>query len=122
MLSAVNPDIETCLAGRDDAVLVVRIPGDLTHDRATPVRIAVERGLPNRDGAAVVLDMSRVRLVTSLGVAALLQIQEFCADRRAPLRLVGLSERLVSFLGMLGLTTKFASCATLDDALAQLEM
>lgn len=119
MLSGVS-DVETSLAGRDEAVLVVLIPGDLTHDRAAPVRMAVERELPNQDGAAVVLDMSRVRLVTSLGVAALLQIEEFCADRMAPLRLVGLSERLVSFLGMLGLKTKFASCTSVDDALAEL--
>lgn len=101
-------------------MLVVRIPGDLTHERAGSLRGAVERNLPNQEGAAVVIDMSEVLLVTSLGVAALLQIQEFCLDRRAPLRLVGLSERLVRFLGMLGLGTKFECGGTVEDAVAEL--
>ena len=108
------------LDGPDGAVLVVRLPERLTHDTSSEVRLAVERGLPNRDGAGLVLDMGDVSLVTSLGVATLLQIQEFCRDRGAPMRVAGLSLRLGNFFEMLGLEDKFDLSDTVDEALVLL--
>jgi anti-anti-sigma factor len=99
---------------------VVRLPERLTHDTSIGVRLAIERSLPNRDGAALVLDMADVSLVTSLGVATLLQIQEFCRDRGAPMRVAGLSVHLRSFFEMLGLEDKFELADNVDEAVVAL--
>lgn len=113
-------DLDIRLEGRDGAVLVVRLPERLTHDTSSSVRMAVERSLPNRDGAGLVLDMSDVALLTSLGVATLLQIQEFCRDRGAPMRVAGLSTRLLAFFEMLGLEDNFELAAGVEEAVAEL--
>lgn len=114
-------DILTRLDGRDQGVLIVRLPERLTHDNAGSVRLAVERGLPNRDGAGLVLDMGDVSLITSLGVATLLQIQEFCRDRGTPMRVAGLTPRLRSFFEMLGLEDNFDLSESVEDAVAVME-
>lgn len=120
MDAGVVTDVDVRLDGRDEGVLIVRLPERMTHDTSATVRQVVERSLPNRDGAAVVLDMGDVALVTSLGVATLLQIQEFCRDRGAPMRVAGLSAQLRRFFEMLGLEDKFELSETVEDAVVAL--
>lgn len=100
-------DIHHQLAGPDGAALVVRVPRELSHDSAEPLRSTVMRHLPNREGAGLVLDMADVGLISSIGIAALLQVQEFCRDRRAPCILASLPARQIAFLRMLKLDRKF---------------
>lgn len=113
-------DMPHRLGGQDGEVLIVDIPGELTHKSADDLRQTVARRLPNRDGAGVVIDMSGVQLITSIGIAALLQVQEICRDRDARMLLAGLSDRLRAFLKMLKLDRRFESAGSVDDALAAL--
>lgn len=105
--------------GPDGSVLVVHLPPDLNHETVEPLRALVARYLPNRDGAGVVLDLGQVRLITSIGVAALLQIDEFCRDRGASLVLAAASSVQQGFLRMLKLERKFIQAATVEDAIRQ---
>jgi anti-anti-sigma factor len=104
------------LAGRDGECLVVVCPPELTHDSGEQVLRAVKRHLPNRDHAACVLDMTHVGLISSIGITALLQIEEHCADRGATLRLAGLPERQRQFLRMLKLDSRFVFVASVEEA------
>lgn len=118
--SAALFEISHNLAGPDESVLLVQVPRELNHESAEPLRAAVMRGLPNRDGAGVVLDMEAVGMVSSIGIAALLQIQEFCRDRRAGLVLARVPQRQLAFLKMLKLDRKFAIEPSTDAALTRL--
>lgn len=106
------------LAGPLNQVLVVRAPEALDHAIAEPLRRVVVDALPDCDDAAVVLDLTRVELITSIGIAALLEIREFCTDRSARLVLAGLREEPRSMLRLLRLEAKFAYAAHVDDAVA----
>jgi anti-anti-sigma factor len=106
------------LAGPDDLVLVVTSPRELGHEAADALRDCVVRNLPNRDGAGAVLDMQNVSMISSIGIAALLQIAEACKDRQARLFLAALSDRQLAFLKMLRLDRKFTFAPSLDDAIA----
>lgn len=112
-------EMEFELSGHDGEVLVVRLPRDLTHESAESLRQTVARRLPNREDAGVVLAMAAVELISSIGIAALLQVRELCEDRRAPLILAAMPDRQVGFLRMLKLDRKFAFAPTVDDAVAQ---
>ncbi|MBL8745701.1 MAG: STAS domain-containing protein [Phycisphaerae bacterium] len=109
------------LAGRDESILVVAVPRELNHESAEPLRAAVMRSLPNRDGAGVILDMTEVGLVSSIGIAALLQVQEFCRDRGAGLVLASVPQRQQAFLKMLKLDRKFACEAAVETAISRLQ-
>lgn len=104
------------LAGRDGETLVVACPPELIHDSGEQVRRVVARHLPNRDDARCVLDMSRVGLISSIGITALLMIHELCADRNVPLVLAALPERQRQFLRMLKLEDKFVFAPSIDAA------
>lgn len=108
------------LSGRDQAILIVEAPPELHHDCAEPLRATVTRHLPNRDDAALILDMSSVVLVSSIGVATLLQIHEFCHDRGAALIIAGAPTRHVNFLRMLKLDRKFEFADSVEDAMDRL--
>lgn len=105
-------------AGRDGEVLVVVCPSEVTHDSGERLLRAVQRHLPNRDHAVCVLDMAGVGLISSIGITALLQIDEVCSDRGARLVLAALPDRLRQFLKMLKLDSKFAFSSSVEDASA----
>jgi anti-anti-sigma factor len=113
-------EISHKLGGPDQSLVLVRVPRELNHESAEPLRSAVMRALPNRDGAGVILDMEEVAMVSSIGVAALLQVQEFCRDRQAGLVLACVPQRQMAFLKMLKLDRKFAIESTMDAAVARL--
>ena len=103
--------------GPDGRVLVVKPPKNLTHETAEAVRTCVEARLPARDDAALVLDMSDVRLISSIGIAALLQIDEHCRVAGAPFLLASLSDHQIELLEMLRLDHKFPRHPTVEEAL-----
>ena len=63
-------------------------------------------------------EICAVSMISSIGIAALLQIAETCKDRQARLILAALSDRQLGFLKMLRLDRKFTAIANLDDAIA----
>lgn len=103
-------EILTNLAGEAGAILVVRLPADLNHVSADMVRACVEARLPEHDEAGLVLDASSVELITSVGVAALLQVQDFADRRGVRLCMTGLREEPQRFLVMLRLEDRFPAC------------
>lgn len=107
-------DISYSLTGPEEQVLLVVAPRELGHEVADALRDAVVRHLPNRDGAGVVLDMQSVAMISSIGIAALLQIAEACKDRQAKLVLAALSDRQLGFLKMLRLDRKFSTSPSVD--------
>lgn len=109
-------DIRFQLGGRDGEVLIVTVPRDLGHEAADPLRETVVRHLPNRDGVGVVLDMSHVAMISSIGIASLLQIAEACKDRKATLILAAVPDRQLAFFKMLRLDRKFPFAPTIDEA------
>ncbi len=113
----VHDAIETNLAGEAGAVLVVRLPPDLNHLTADKVRACVEARLPEHDEAGVVLDASSLTLITSIGVAALLQVQEFTRNRGVRLCLAGLTGEAMHFLEMLRLEDRFERCQDVESGL-----
>jgi len=114
-------DIHHTLGGRDGAVLLVRVPAHISHETAEPLVDMVRSHLPNREGACCVLDLAEVVLISSIGVAALLQIREHCADRAAPLVLAAVPGTQMAFMRMLKIERKFEYAPTTDDAVVQLE-
>lgn len=108
------------LAGPDDSILVVYLPLALNHETADPLREDVRALLPNRDDAGLVLDCSGVSLITSIGIAALLQIEEHCRDRRAPMILAALTPPIQRMLEILKLGSKFRTNPSVEDAVATL--
>ncbi len=99
---------------------MVRAPRGLDHESAEALRDCVAFRLPNRDGAGVALDMADVEMISSIGVAALLQVVEHCRDRGAGVILAALPERQRDFLAMLRIDAKFSFCATVEEAVARL--
>lgn len=95
------------MAGEAGAVLVVALPQDLNHITSDMVRSCVEARLPEHDEAGVVLDASLLSLITSIGVAALLQIEELTRLRKVPLCITGLQGEGLKFLRMLCLDDRF---------------
>jgi anti-anti-sigma factor len=113
-------DVAASLTGPDDAILLVRVPRLLTHESVEPLRDVVAQRLPNRDGAGVVLDMGEVELISSIGIAALLQVFEHCRDRKAQVLIAALPQRQRDFLRMLKIDTKFRFEPTVDAAVLAL--
>ena len=103
----VYEEIVSHLAGASGVVLVVSVPADVNHITADKLRASVEARLPHHDEAGVVLEMSSVSLITSVGVASLLQIQDICHERGVRCCLAGLSGEALHFLEMLRLEDKF---------------
>lgn len=111
-------ELGTQLGGRDETVLIVRAPRELGHEAADELRLTVARHLPNRDGAGVVLDMADVVLISSIGIAALLQTQELCEDREAAMVIANMPAEQMGLLEMLRLDRKFTMFDSVEDACA----
>ncbi|HYE02536.1 MAG TPA: STAS domain-containing protein [Phycisphaerales bacterium] len=109
------------LRGQARTVLVVVLPAKLVDETAEPVREAVRTGLPNADGAGVVLDCAAVGLINSLGITCLLQVQDHCRKRGAPLVLAGVPDGIVAFLSRLKLDARFPRAASVDEAVVRID-
>lgn len=114
-------DVSTQLIGEDRQILVVRLPQAVNHLTAEDIRSAVERELPKRDDAGLVLDASEVSLITSVGIAMLLQLQEHCDDRDTGMLLVSLVPPVLRMLELLRLDARFRTASDLEEAVRSLE-
>lgn len=102
-------------------MLVLSLPASVNHQSAEPLRAAVRRLLPNRDDAALIFDCRDVTLITSIGIAALLQIQERCDDLGAPMILAGVTAPIRRMLSLLRLDGKFRIEGDVADSIAALD-
>ena len=108
------------LLGFDRQILVITLPRAVNHQTANPLLAAARTLLPNRDDAALILDCREVSLITSIGIAALLQIQERCSDVRAGMALAGVTPPIRRMLSMLRLDAKFRIEGSVDEAIQAL--
>jgi len=106
--------------GPNARALVLTVPAVLNHQNADALREHAERWLPNLDAAAAILDFASVTLISTIGIAALLQIEEFCRQRDAAFALAALPPRQRSLLTMLSLGDRFRVFTTVEDALTAL--
>ncbi len=111
-------DFQTKLAGQAEAILVIALPRALNHETADGLRGCVEAYLPHHDEAGLVLDASGVEMISSIGVAVLLQAQDIASQRGAPMCIASLSEAQCSFLRMLSLGDRFPNQESVDEAIA----
>lgn len=114
-------DVTSNLAGSDNQILIIRLPSAVNHLTAEPIRAAVERLLPPRDDAGLVLDASDVSLITSVGIAMLLQLQELCDDRAQRMLLASLAPPVVRMLELLRLDARFQTATDAEHAVRDLE-
>ncbi|MEM1167317.1 MAG: STAS domain-containing protein [Planctomycetota bacterium] len=108
-------------AGEDGRVLVVEAPELLDHHTADHLRAQIIATVPDRDSAAVIIDMSGCRGLTSIGVTALLQTQEFCRDQSAACWLIGVTREVERVFAVLRLSHRFPAAEDQESALAQIE-
>ncbi|GAB4544968.1 MAG: hypothetical protein Tsb0013_02470 [Phycisphaerales bacterium] len=113
-----HDEIPSSLTGACGAILVVRIPPDLNHLTADKLRACVEARLPEHSEAGVVLDASSVVLITSVGIASLLQVQEFARARGVGMCIAGLKGEALRFLEMLRLEHTFPLFDDEEDGVA----
>lgn len=99
---------------------MVTMPPALDHDSAGVLLDTIHAHLPNRDDAALVLDMAEIEMISSIGIAALLQVRELCLDRGTGLRLASVPDRQLEFLKLLRLDRSFEVTPSVADAIAQL--
>lgn len=64
----------------------------------------------------IVLDMSNVSFIDSLGLELLLWVRQYCRQNKAQLRLAGLDENIEKILEITGLQTDFDRHAELAEA------
>jgi anti-sigma B factor antagonist len=100
------------------AAVVVRVQGDvdmMTKDRLDERLRAVEAAV--EPPAAVVLDLSGVRFLASMGLALLIDHHERCERRGTPLRVVVTNNQVRRPIELTGLNQVLAIVESVDAAL-----
>lgn len=113
--------IHSRIVGLSSTILVVHLPAQLVDETASLVRETVTSRLPNADGAGLILDLSEVELINSIGITCLLQAQDHCRRQGAQLFIAALSPSILTFLTQLKLAKRFPTVATVEEAVAQLD-
>lgn len=108
------------IVGIDHSILVLRLPGSVTDEWCGQIQQEVQGRLPRVDNAGLILDFEAVELINSIGITTLLQLQEECRRRRAPLILAGVRPPIARFFRQVKLDNRFTLVATVDDALQRL--
>lgn len=112
-------DIEVERRGDAGGMLVVKCPSELTHEWAEPLVERVTAALPP-DAYALILDCDDVVMLSSVGIAALLELDELCRDRTVAMRIAGLTGMPRQLLTMLKLEHRFTCDPTIDESVHQL--
>lgn len=110
-------EISYRLEGADRAVLVVVLPPRVVDDTADALLELVERRLPDVGGAGVLLDLSAVEMMNSIGITALLQVQDHCRRRGAGMGLAAMSGPIARFLSQLKLDKRFPVFGSIEDGI-----
>lgn len=107
--------------GSSEAILVLEAPQALNHTTADEFRRETARLLPNRDDAGLVVDAAEITMITSIGIAALLQVQEHCRIAGAPMVLAAPSDVVRRMFALVRLERQFPTAPTVDEAVAMIE-
>jgi anti-anti-sigma factor len=110
-------DVLHRIDGPNARALVLLLPKVLNHENADSLFECADRWLPNRDDASAVLDFASVTLISTIGIAALLQIEDLCRQRGAAFAIAAVPARQLSLLKMLHLGDRFRTFPTVEDAL-----
>lgn len=104
---------------RDGVVATVEVAGLIDTRAAQEFERSIV-GLCNDGVRALVVDLSKVDLITSAGIRVLVMIAQRLQRSGGGLALCALSERVQGVLDIAGLLTQFRIAATRGDAIAQL--
>jgi stage II sporulation protein AA (anti-sigma F factor antagonist) len=104
---------------RDGVVATVEAAGLIDTRAAQEFERSVV-GLCNDGVRALIVDLSKVGLITSAGIRVLVMIAQRLQRSGGGLALCALSERVRGVLEIAGLLTQFRITATRDEAIAQL--
>ena len=96
-------------------VTVLELQGELDGDIGEPLKDTVAE-VATAGRKRLVLDMSNVNGVDSLGLELLLWVRQSCRQSRTQLRLAGLDETIEKILEITGLQTEFDRHAELAEA------
>ncbi len=96
-------------------VMVIELHGEVDGDITEPLKDTVAEAMAG-GRTRLVLDMSDVSGVDSLGLELLLWIRQYCRQNRTQLRLAGLDENCDKILEITGLQTEFDRHAELAEA------
>ncbi len=96
-------------------VTVIEIQGEIDGDISDPLRDTLVEAIAS-GRMRIVLDMSNVGSIDSLGLEALLWIRDYCRQHRAQLRLAGLDENCEKILEVTRLQFEFDQHAELAEA------
>lgn len=102
-------------------MLVVRLPSHLVDETAALIRDEVAQRLPNAEGAGLVLDCSEVKLINSIGITCLLQVQDHCRRVKAGMLLASVPSAIETFLKTVKLDKRFPAQGRVEEAVAELE-
>jgi anti-anti-sigma factor len=110
----VNLNIPHTILGDDGSIVLIACPHQLTHETADDLSRSAIEALSRLDGAGLILDFDGVTLISSIGIAALLEINEAASEGR--MVLMGLPAAQARFLEMLRLDRKFRQATALEEA------
>ncbi len=97
---------------------IIRVPSRLTHDSAAALRRTAEQCIANHDVSRMVLDLSLVEVVTSIGVTSLLEAKQATDDAGAGLVLAGLLPQHMKFFTLLRVDRLFQFAPTVEAAVS----
>ena len=97
---------------------VVRVPSRLTHESAFSLKRTVEQCFSNHEISTMVLDMSLVEVVTSIGITSLLEVKQASDDAGASLVLAGLASQHMTFFTLLRVDRLFQFAPTVEEAVS----
>jgi len=106
------------IVGPDERTHVVRVPSRLTHETAILLRRTVEQAFALHSVSLVILDLSLVEVVSSIGVTALLEVNQIVVDAKAKLVLAGFRDEHRSFFTLLRVDRLFQFSASVEDAVS----
>ncbi|MHC4741961.1 MAG: STAS domain-containing protein [Planctomycetota bacterium] len=96
-------------------VTVVELQGELDGDIAELFRDTITE-IISKDRAGIVMDMSGVGFIDSLGLEQLLWAKDYCSENRCELRLAGLDENCRKIMEITRLEGEFDHYAELAKA------
>ena len=99
-------------------VLFVQITGDMDSYSAESF---YEDGLKSLDASArwLVIDCSRVTLISSKGVGVIIRLGAVCGSRGGGAFLVAPTQPIRTVLSLMGLDALIPTCETVDEAMAR---
>jgi len=102
--------------GDDGRTQIVRVPGHLSHIAAAELDRTVKRIIALHNVSRIILDLTLVEVVTSIGVTSLLESRQTSQDHATELILAGLPEQHRSFFTLLRVDQLFDFENSVDEA------